>query len=706
MDVLLLGLAFDICQMLANLFQVLFDFFLELSQLTINIIDISDLTKNIYIILSVVMIFYISFNILTYLIDPNKFIGNNSSGSKFLISIVVSIALLVLTPAIFQILTDFQTALLNPKDNILGRIILSQGPNKGYTNEEFNSVGSQIVRTVFKATLTPVDPENTTLEEDPYFSMNYNSLGNLKNYAEKFNEYNFNWGMTAITFILLSIVLLNFLFDIAIRIFKLLFMRIIAPIPILSYSLPKKDIFNKWVRITLSSYASLFIRLIIIYFAVFCIIELNLSEATSDNVMINLFLIIGVLLFAKQLPTLISEITGIKSEGNFSINPMARIREVPLFGSAVQTAGAAVGGLATGTALGFRAAGGFKGIAQGFKDKGLVGGAQKIATIGKSASLGSVYGARAGFNQTKLMGVAAKNQKVDKTAYTAGSSAVAQAITGNSNASSGVIDRVFNNIGTELNRPTHDQKDIIDKADKAYNEQVQNLSVLRDSQREIKSNMEVNIARRNNLQLQLNTIDNDITTVTGSRESRIQTETAAIDSQISNITAGRNQAVANATSSIEAQITQAKDKLRNALSTANAQEVSTYKQQIQNLQQQKVQVEQQIDTQIQQQIQTLQNQKTTVAQRVDTQIRQEVETLQQQRTTVERQYSEANAVANDYTKQYGDITARIDGGTITNAQGVQEHINGAVNDVAAAKANVKVEKDKLKAMNGPYQKNE
>ena len=691
MSVLLLGLAFDICKMLANLFQVLFDFFLQLAQQTTDIIDISDLVKNIYVLLSVVMIFYVSFVLLTYMVDPNKISGKSGvSSSKFFIKIVVSIALLALSPTIFDMLTDFQTAVLNPEDNILGRIILAQPATDGYTNEDFNSNGSQIVRTVFRATLTPVDPDDKTLEEDPYFSMNYNSLGNLKTYAEDEANYNFNWGMTIVTFVLLTLVLFNFLFDISIRIFKLLFMEIIAPIPILSYCLPKKNFFDKWVKLTLGAYASLFVRVIIIYFAVFCITALNLNEASSDNMMINLFLIIGILLFAKELPGLISALTGIKPEGNFSLNPMDRIRNVPVLGRATQAVGAGIGGLVTGTALGYRAAGGFRGVAEGFKKNGFKGGMKNLGTslgtVGKTSSLGMLYGGRAGAQQVSWGGIS-KNNRPKTTGYKAGATSVAQAITGNDKATSGIVDRVFNNIGTELNKPNYAQSKVIEDAQKDYDKAVQDLNTSQDSYNEIASKHSISSARVAELQGQMSTVDTELNTFRTNkltnRATMIANETTKIDNQIAAYQTNRQSIINDAT----ADITAKQIELRGKKSSMSQ---SQYNKQYTALEKQKTAITSQVNTAIDNEITNLQVQKNTISTTIDNKLEVQENEIVTRRDTISRNLSTEQA-------EFGALDSQL--------SAAKTEVANNTAAVATAKANVETEKDKLKEMNGPYMKN-
>lgn len=550
MENLLLGLLFDIYSGLCTALSTLFMIFLHLSTTTLDSISFKQIIDNIYILLSVLMTFYITFNLITYIANPEKITDKAKGGTKLLVNIVITLALLVFTPTIFSISRDLQTAIL--KDNILAKIIISTEDEM--TDDYFKSTSYLISRTITRAYLTPKVENGDSaieLEEDMFMTGDSTSMSSLRSLAQDTTNYNFNWIMAIVTAVLLCLVVFGFLFDIAVRIIKLLFMEIIAPIPILFYPF-KKDNFTNWLKATGAAYGSLFIRLALIYFVIYLINALTDMSWNQENPVIFSFIIIGVLLFAKQLPQLISDIFGIKLDGKFSLNPMDRIREVPLLGGAVSTGLAALGGAVTGTALGFKAAGGINGIANEFKTYGAGWGMRKIGSTART-SLGmgaraTLYGGRAGFQQAGGFGGVIKGASggkggsggsgSGKPAYTAGASAVAQAITGSDKASSGIADRFFNDLGTQLNEPMYQQEKAIANAEKEYDKAVSELAVLHDSQREIESNLgaasadystyaqrisglKAQAAHANQLEVQYNRYSNDIDSVIKEEQDKI-----------------------------------------------------------------------------------------------------------------------------------------------------------------------------------------
>ncbi len=180
-------------------------------------------------------------------------------------------------------------------------------------------------------------------------------------------------------------ILLIFCFDIAVRSVKFSFLQLIAPIPIVSYVDPKSGkggMFHKWMKTCLSTYADLFIRLVAIYFAVFIVkvvsdesqIYYMDSSMGTPNFFIKVFIIIGALMFAKQIPKIISDITGINLSGKFELNPLKKFEDGAIAGKRLTSAatGLVTGGIAGAAAghgigrIGGLVRGGLGGLGRGF----------------------------------------------------------------------------------------------------------------------------------------------------------------------------------------------------------------------------------------------------------------------------------------------------------------------------------------------------
>lgn len=119
-------------------------------------------------------------------------------------------------------------------------------------------------------------------------------------------------------------ILLSFTVDIAVRSVKLAVLRLIAPIPIISYMDPKgsKDnAFSSWVKVLSSTYLDLFIRLATVYFVIFIIQDIctnGLPILHSSGIlgtMTAILIFIGLFVFAKQAPKFIKQVLGLKDDG-------------------------------------------------------------------------------------------------------------------------------------------------------------------------------------------------------------------------------------------------------------------------------------------------------------------------------------------------------------------------------------------------------
>lgn len=120
---------------------------------------------------------------------------------------------------------------------------------------------------------------------------------------------------------LLLVVLVSYCIDIAIRALKLAILRLLAPIPIISYVDPKSSengSFAAWMKALISTYVDLFIRLAIIYFIVFLVQDIceNGLDIPITNgivgVLSSIFIIIGLFFFARSAPKFIRDALGLK----------------------------------------------------------------------------------------------------------------------------------------------------------------------------------------------------------------------------------------------------------------------------------------------------------------------------------------------------------------------------------------------------------
>lgn len=431
------GLFAAIDKVVVWLIECLYDLIFQIS--SVQIFDNASLAafaNRITVILSIFMIFKLSLSFLNYIVNPDAMTDKSKGFSKLIQNIAVALVLLVSYQFLFDKAMELQQRIVD--NNTIPKLILgSSGKNvKNSSIVSFPLFSAFIVpnsdllaqqqgcRTYFindgtvphercnigdyssdAATMPNIGNEpnaqldNTVENQNTYDLFDY--LLRLKNNGQFAFDYKFI--ISTICGAFAALVLLSFCMDVAVRIIKLYFLRLIAPIPIISYVDPIKGegIFKKWLSNVGKTYADLFVRLIAIFFAIFIIQQVSANAGALkdfngnpiENPFVIIFIIIGALMFAKQFPKLIQDITGINLDGKMQLNPFKKVSEQAVGGKAMVAgaAGAAAAGMAGVTNFGHRFASGIKN-GRGFKGKVLGGlkGAGKgtLSGIAGAASAG------------------------------------------------------------------------------------------------------------------------------------------------------------------------------------------------------------------------------------------------------------------------------------------------------------------------------
>lgn len=388
-------------------------------------------SNRIYTLLGVFMLFKVSFSILTYIVDPDAFTDKNKGFGKLISNIIITLVLLILTPFIFTYAMELQGIIL--KDNLIGKLFSTNGVNTTVVADPGNTMAYETFKAFYYFDVDrypECDSDNFTGNNADFSCIeNISSIedtaslrknleyahftGSISVYLDSgiaiMRDSNDNYVMTyttifsTITGVVMILLLIVFCFDIAIRSVKLGFLRMLAPVPIISRIDPKKgkDVFDKWVKTCINTYLDLFIRLLAIYFAIFVItqiIDLRFVDAVTGqemgevNPFVKVFIILGALMFAKQLPKLIEDLTGMKMDGKFTLNPMSKLREVPGVEKVASTLGGTVAGVSAGARVGNPLLGGLMGFAKGFSSAKLIGDGKGGLMAGANSTYKSLMG--------------------------------------------------------------------------------------------------------------------------------------------------------------------------------------------------------------------------------------------------------------------------------------------------------------------------
>lgn len=380
-----------------------------------------DFANRIYAILGVFMLFYLAYALLNALIDPEKLTGDKGV-SKIASNLVISLVLLGLTPTIFDYAYRLQNYILS--SNILGAIILDKSTTDVNSGQEaMVKFGDSFSFTVMN---TFINPDNYNVK----MSNGYNWFDYKKDVLENSDYMNLPALSEAIVdeqvdlssgedvqvtyYVLISTaagvfmcyMILSFTIDLGVRVFKFAFCQLLAPIPIIMRAMPgKKGVFDKWLKLTLTVFFEVFVRVAVMYLAVYFIrsIYLNWRMENFSGIQGKLALaiiIMGIFAFAKQAPKMLSDILGMDS-GNLKLGIGDKLRAGgALAGSAMLGAGMTglvqntVRGLKTGKGLmgsvASAAAGAtssmFNAYRNGAKDAKNFGDVKKAAAAGAQAS--------------------------------------------------------------------------------------------------------------------------------------------------------------------------------------------------------------------------------------------------------------------------------------------------------------------------------
>lgn len=320
-----------------------YQLFMKLSTAQIFTDDFfSSFAKRIYAILGVFMLFYLVYALLNAIVDPDK-LTNDKGAGKIAVNLIISLTLLGLLPNIFDLAYRMQNFVLS--SNLLGAVILGSDVVDVSDSESVKENNESLIRFGDYASFTVLNsflnPENV----NPTLDNGYNWYGVKKEILEEgkwknlpllsdavSNGASIDGENVVVTYrplvstaagIFLIYILLSFTLDLGVRVVKFAFYELLAPIPIVLRIIPsKKGTFDKWLKQTLSVYFEVFVRVGLMYIAIYFINAITKNntlmemwtESTSGKLALAI-IIMGVFAFAKQAPKIISDVLGIETGG-------------------------------------------------------------------------------------------------------------------------------------------------------------------------------------------------------------------------------------------------------------------------------------------------------------------------------------------------------------------------------------------------------
>ena len=325
---------------------------------------ISKISRNIYILVSVLMLFALGIKLLSAIVNPENFSGDKGSkGKSFKATFfrsVTAVFLIILTPMFFNTAYDVQDHVIS--NSLVERILLG-------VDLEGDTSGGQILAGYSLSTFFhPASEEYTNNSEynevinenidkidtlEPYINIATSNSSMADAVAEAAEQasnqqgrtikYEFNGLLCPAVGILIVYELILLAMDLGLRSVKLGLLQLMSPIVIASYIF-KGEILSKWFKEVLSTYLICFLKIAAITFMVFGMTELSgfLSRPELDPLsagakrITQLFIMIGLLQVIKLIPNIINGIfgTNIQSRGGIK----GRLGEMAAVGGLAQKA--------------------------------------------------------------------------------------------------------------------------------------------------------------------------------------------------------------------------------------------------------------------------------------------------------------------------------------------------------------------------------
>ena len=383
------SLCASLCQAIYPIIAFAYELFMKLA--TYSLWEPTKVTKiygRVTMVLTIVMVFYVIFEFIKYLVQPDTMTDKERGIDKLPLRMIAVVVLIAFTPSMFEYANKLQTALI--KNETISKVIL----NKKYSDDDYDNFGRNFSWHILSMfyDVRP-DAKNvacydnipcssivlmnaadlTTNGKLTYITLGINATGKVDKEikdndgtirTEKVEvpliQFEPLWAVLVGGFV--AYILILYCVDVAARVIQLAYLGIIAPIPIIGILSPKKDnIFTKWLKQCAVTYLDVFIRMFIIYFILLmCDVLLNEEAFTSYQGdmkwAVRIALILGLLVFGKRVPKMITELlpkSSTAASGNFGLKPGERNLGKALGAALGLTAGTVIGA-ATGLAQGAR----------------------------------------------------------------------------------------------------------------------------------------------------------------------------------------------------------------------------------------------------------------------------------------------------------------------------------------------------------------
>lgn len=361
---------------------------------------ISTITGNLYILVSVAMLFAFGAQLIKAIINPDMLLDSKNGTVGFIKRMIIAVVLITAIPILFSNLEIVQKAVLD--NSLIEKIILGINPNESNKNDKTASekAGQYLAGATIGSSIYPKKDATSSKENlgDIYNEMigsNINKIDELATYIndqyESNGEKKFVFSFQKLPSLVAGFVVLYMLllacFDMALRLCKIAFLEVSAPVSIIAYVINGKTALDRWFKELMSTFAGVFVQIAALSFVVVGLTQIEnlVTGSKSSGWLIRLFVICGLLMFIKLLPQLIQTLFGINIDSKGGIR--GRLASMAAVGGIAANAWSRLTGATLGVAGGVAGLSGRAAIGAGK----LAGrGAKSLAKgVGKGISTGA-----------------------------------------------------------------------------------------------------------------------------------------------------------------------------------------------------------------------------------------------------------------------------------------------------------------------------
>lgn len=396
-------------------FAFLYQLFVQVAKLDLHkdLDIINYLFERVQILVGVVALFCLSISVIRYIIEPDTLNDKNKGAGAIIKRVLISVVLLISLNSIFEEARNIQNNIIfEGNTNIASRLLgnssstnekLSPGAriavdtffsffrdnsdhptlNNNFSNNSNSSGGSSYLASNIKDAI-----ENSYIDGKPSWLYVTNSV-NLK--QDNVYNYEYDYLISTLTGGILVYIMICYCLSVGVRVFKLVFLQLISPLPIIMNITDKgQEKFKKWVKQCVSTYFDLVIKLFIIELVITFssqILTTDFSFSGVDSNMlgwVKVVMVVSLLIFAKKAIDLIKDLFPGVGSDDLSLKKLVG----SAFGKG--TVGGAIGGFVGATA-GLGAKKLISGIDSATHGKGFMAGARKVQGKGALSKFNKWY---------------------------------------------------------------------------------------------------------------------------------------------------------------------------------------------------------------------------------------------------------------------------------------------------------------------------